>query len=239
MALDMFGFQVAVTMAIVATCCAYLHHIDPPKSPRKLRSIIGILKSLKFSPSDCLQIVVDQNAAADPGQSLDKAISYIVRDFANMEVQNIFKYDVINPTKFAEQRAKMNYFQCNLIFVYPVSSDSLNRLLVQNDSRTYNTRFYPHTKLVVIGVELPQWNAVTAKYIRQNALQVLWLDETTGNMFTVTRTGIALETATDFRGDPSVGSVADSSEKDELRISSFECVPYVVYYHDQVTNRLR
>lgn len=203
-----------------------LDSLNLPMTALKHNEILGLLKALNFQHSDCLQIVVDENAIIDPTIYIDNSIPYLVRGLSNMLNQNIHDYDVQNIAEFAEQRPIMNYFQCNLVLVYPNSQSSLNRLFL----RSNKIRFYSHTILVVIGLEIPNWNQSTAKFIRQNALYLLFLNDRSNQIYSMTRHGMILENSLlTHRSDPSVGQLFGTDEKDDLRISSFEYAPYVIY----------
>lgn len=182
------------------------------------RAITNRLGSLNFPQSDCLQIIVDDDAMIDSNPVVDSA-PYIVRSLLNLLDQNIHDYD------FAERRSIMNYYQCNLFFVHPKSQSSLEKLFV----RSNKMMFYPHTVLVVIGLEIPKWNISLAKFIRENALCLLFLDEASNQLYSMTRHGMNLENEyVAHRSDPSVGKLLDNDKKDVLQISLYEHIPYVI-----------
>lgn len=201
----------------------------PSGKALKHYSILDLLRSLNFPNSDCLQIVTEDGATIDSTNQIDNSISYMFRDLSNMANHNIYDYEIQDASGFAERRPIMNYYQCSLILVYPKSQSSLDRLL----GRSNRTMFYPHTKLVVIGLGDPEWNHPIAKYIREKALYLLFLDDTNNHLYSMSRHGIVLENRfVAKRFDPSVGQLFEDDEKDVLRVSSFEYVPYVIYLTD-------
>lgn len=189
-------------------------------------AILSRLRALNFPESHCLQIVIDDDAITDYALHIDDSISYMVRDLTNMLDQNIYDYDIQNLTDFSEHRSITNYYQCNLYLLYPKSHSSLQRMFF----RSNKTVFYPHSKIVVIGLGLPRWDRLAAKFIRDNAFYLLFLDEESNQFYSLTRHGLILEnTYLVQRSDPSVGPLFENDEKDELRISSYEYAPFVIY----------
>lgn len=190
----------------------------------KHHSILSQLKSLNFPQSDCLQIIIDQDGTME--SIVDDSIPYMVRDLENIVSQNIYDYEIRDVNCFSQQRSLVNYYKCSLVLVYPQTESSLNKLFV----RSSRTMFYPRTKVVVIGLGVPRWNRTTAKFIRENALYLLFVDNVSNQLYSVTGQGIVLEDSFVVdRSDPSVDKGLQDGEKDELRVSSFEYVPYVFY----------